>query len=129
MRYVSYGFAVAGGLACAERQAGRPVILDLAGAIAVGDGAATLRRETRRLIRAGRPDLLLDLARVRYVDSCGLGELVAAQLAARREGGCVALLALAPNVREVFEVTRLVQVFDIYADEASALRGMGGGRR
>ena len=54
--------------------------------------------------------------------------MVSAQLAARRAGGQVALLAPAPNVREVFEVTGLAQVSDIYADEASAVRGMGGGQ-
>ena len=111
-----------------ERHAGRVTILDLEGSVTVCGGADILRREARRLIASGRPDLLLNLPRVRYVDSCGLGEMVAAQLAARRAGGRVALLALAPNVREVFEVTGLAQVFDIYADEASAVRGMGGGQ-
>ena len=129
MRNVSQGFAVAGGIACGERHSGRVTILDLTGAVTVGDGTATLRRETRRLIAAGSPDLLLNLARVRYVDSSGLGEMVAAQLAALRAGGQVALLALAPNVREVFEMTRLVQVFDIYADEASAVKGMSSEQR
>ena len=103
-------------------------ILGLEGNVTFGDGTAALRRETRRLIAEGRPDLLLDLSRVRYVDSSGLGEMVAAQLAAHRAGGQVALLAPTTSVREVFEMTRLVQVFDVYADEASALRGMSGGR-
>ena len=54
--------------------------------------------------------------------------MVAAQAAARRAGGRVALLGLSPNVREVFAVTRLASVFDIYEDEAGALRGMDGGQ-
>ncbi len=112
-----------------ERQSGLVTVLDLEGDLTSGDGTATLRRVTRRLIAEGRPDILLDLARVRYIDSSGLGEMVAAQTAARRAGGQVALLALTPNVREVFEMTRLVQVFDIYPDEPAALRGMSGGRR
>src|SRR5918993_5936654 len=103
MRNVSQGFAVAGGVACGERQSGRVTILDLEGGITFGGGTAALRRETRRLLAEGRPDILLDLARVRYVDSSGLGEMVAALLAARRAGGQVALLAPTPNVREVFE--------------------------
>jgi anti-sigma B factor antagonist len=110
-----------------ERHAGRVTILDLKGSVTVCGGTDTLRQEARRLIATGRPDLLLNLSCIRYVDSCGLGEIVSAQLAARRAGGQVALLAPAPNVREVFEVTGLAQVFDIYADEASAVRGMGGG--
>ena len=112
-----------------ERQSGLVTVLDLEGDLTFGDGTATLRRVTRRLIAEGRPDILLDLARVRYIDSSGLGEMVAAQTAARRAGGQVALLAPTPNVREVFEMTRLVQVFDIYPDEPAALRGMSGGQR
>ena len=111
-----------------ERHFGRVTILDLEGDVTINAGTSALRRETRRLIAAGRPEILLNLARIRYVDSSGLGEMVAAQLAARRPGGRVALLAPPPNVREVFKVTRMAQVFDIYEDEASALRVMGAGR-
>ena len=111
-----------------ERRFGRVTILDLEGDITSGEGTATLRRETRRLTGEGRPNILLDLSGVRYVDSSGLGEMVAAQAAARRAGGRVALLGLSPNVREVFAVTRLASVFDIYEEEAGALRGMDGGQ-
>lgn len=115
-------------LAVSERRFGQMTVLDLEGSVTLGDGTATLRRETRRLTAEGRPDILLNLSRVRYVDSSGLGEMVAAQAAARRAGGRVALLGLSPNVREVFAVTRLLTVFDIYDDEAGALRGMDGGQ-
>jgi anti-sigma B factor antagonist len=111
-----------------ERHAGRVTILDLEGDVTIYAWTAALRHHTRRLIAEGHTDILLNLAGVRYVDSSGLGEMVAAQLAARREGGRVALLAPTPNVREVFNVTRMARVFDIYEDEAGALRGMGTGR-
>ena len=111
-----------------ERRFGRATVLDLEGGVTFGEGTATLRRETRRLIAEGRVEIVMNLAGVRYVDSSGLGEMVAALLAARRAGGQVALLGLSSNVREVFEMTRLVEVFDIYADEAGALRGMAAGR-
>ena len=128
MRSVSQWFAAFEGAASGERRVGRVTILDLEGDVTLGEGTAGLRRETRRLIDEGQVYILLDLARVRYVDSSGLGEMVAAQSAARRAGGQVALLAPTPNVREVFEMTRMAQVFDIYADEAGALRGMAAGR-
>ncbi|MDQ3255305.1 MAG: STAS domain-containing protein [Acidobacteriota bacterium] len=111
-----------------ERQCGLATILDLEGNVTFGEGTATLRRDTRRLIAEGRVEIVLNLAGVRYVDSSGLGEMVAAQTAARRCGGRVALLGLSPNVRGLFEMTRLVDVFDVYEDEPSALRGMSGGR-
>ena len=110
-----------------ERQSGPVTILDLEGDVTSGEGTATLRSETRRLLAEGRVRIVLNFAGVRYVDSSGLGEMVAAQLAARMGGGRVAL-GLSSNVREVFEMTRLVQVFDIYEDEPGALRGMTAGR-
>ena len=128
MRPPLYRSNVVAGVRINERQSGRMAVLDLVGDITFGEGTAVLRRETRRLIAAGRADILLNLAGVRYVDSSGLGEMVAALLAARRAGGKVALLSLPPKVREVFEMTRLVQVFDIYADEPGALRGVTAGR-
>ena len=99
-------------------------ILDLEGGITSGGGRAHLRRETRHLIAEGRADIRLNLAGVRYVDSSGLGEMVAAQTAALRAGGRVAILSPSANVRELFEVTALTAVFDIYADEAAAVVGM-----
>ena len=127
MRNVRAWFAAARSVRCGERRSGPVTILDLEGSVTFGVGTSALRRETRRLIAEGRPDILLDLTGVRYVDSSGLGEMVAAQAAARRAGGQVALFGLSPNVREVFEVTRLVYVFDIYEDEAGALKVIGGG--
>jgi anti-sigma B factor antagonist len=115
-------------LTVSERRCGQMTVLDLEGSVTLGDGTATLRRETRRLIAEGRADILLNLSDVRYVDSSGLGEMVAALAAARRAGGRVALLGLSPNVREVFAVTRLLTVFDIYEDEAGALRGRAAGQ-
>ena len=60
------------GVAVSERQSGMVTILGLEGNVTFGDGTAALRRETRRLIAEGRADLLLDLSRVRYVDSSGV---------------------------------------------------------
>ena len=111
-----------------ERQCGRATILDLEGNVTFGEGTATLRKETRRLLAGGRVYILLNLAGVRYVDSSGLGEMVAALTAARTGGGRVSLLGLSPDVRALFEMTRLVSAFDIYEDEPSALRGMAPGR-
>ena len=121
MRSIWQGSTAPGAAARGERQVGRVTILDLEGGITFGGGTVHLRRETRRLIAEGRADILLNLAGVRYVDSSGLGEMVAAQTAARRVGGRVAILSPSANVRELFEVTALTGVFDIYEDEAAAV--------
>jgi anti-sigma B factor antagonist len=100
-------------------------ILDLEGDITFGEGTTTLRKETRRLIGEGRPNILLNLAQVRYVDSSALGEMVSALIATRREKGRIALLNVTPNVWELFEITRLATVFDTYTDELAACKDAG----
>jgi anti-sigma B factor antagonist len=109
------------GIKVFERQSGGVTILDLEGDVIFGEGANTLRKETRRLFAQGHADILLNLAKVRYIDSSGMGEMVSALMAARREGGQLGLLGMSPNVRKLFEITKLTTVFNIYADERSAI--------
>ena len=53
---------------------------------------ADLKESVRRQLNAGRRHLVLDLARVPYIDSCGLGTMVQAYVSAHRQGGSVKLL-------------------------------------
>ena len=128
MRSIWQGFTAPDGAARNERQVGGVMVLDLEGGITFGGGTADLRQGTRRLIADGHAHILLNLAGVRYVDSSGLGEMVAAQTAAHRVGGRVAILSPSANVRELFEVTALTGVFDIFEDEAAAVEQMEAGR-
>ncbi len=114
-------FPAAIGLTVTERQVGDLTALDLEGHLTIiGHGSGTLRRAIRHLIEEGRRNFVLNLARVSYVDSSGLGELVASLLAITRAGGQLKLLNVRENVREVMEVTRLQTVFEIGDDESSA---------
>jgi len=111
-----------------ERVAARVTILDIEGDITVFGGASELRKEVRRLIQDGRINIILNLAGVRYVDSSGLGAMVAALTTAIREGGKVALLNVSRNVLELLEITKLTSVFEIYGDERYAAKTIAEGR-
>ena len=104
-----------------ERQAGDITILDLDGSITIGEGSNVLRGAIKRLIEGGKKRLLLNLAKVTYVDSSGLGNLISSLTTVAREGGQLKLLNLTQRIREVMVITKLVTVFDAYDDEASAL--------
>jgi anti-sigma B factor antagonist len=60
-----------------QRQAGDVAILDLNGEVRIGDSATALRGAIRELVAAGNKKILLNLAGVRYIDSSGIGELIA----------------------------------------------------
>jgi anti-sigma B factor antagonist len=97
------------------------VILDLNGRLVLGEGTILLREEVRALISQGQKKILLNLQAVPYIDSSGLGELVSAFTAARKEGGDLKLLNLTPKVHGLLQVTKLYTVFEVYGDEEVAL--------
>lgn len=79
--------------------------------------AASLKALTNRK----PPQLVVDLSRVSYIDSSGLAVLIEAMQNAQAGGGKFALAGLQENVRPIFEIARLDQVFRIFPDVESAL--------
>src|SRR4051794_3422798 len=65
--------------------------------------------------------IVVDLSKVTYIDSSGLAVLIEAMQNMEAYGGHFALAGLQENVRPIFEIARLDQVFDIYADVDEAL--------
>ena len=95
----------------------RPLSRTYTNPLTVGD----LRRELTHLVQAGRRNILLNLANVEFVSSMMIGQLIAIKNEIWEQGGKLILSNLHPQVREVFEITKLEGVFDISADEADAL--------
>lgn len=104
-----------------ERRAGDVTVLDLKGRLRVGGNAIAMHRSIRALILEKKVLILLNLAGVTYIDSCGLGELVASQVSVENKGGEIKLVGLTETLRELLTVTRLLTVFDAYENEAEAL--------
>jgi anti-sigma B factor antagonist len=63
--------------------------------------------------------ILLDLKGVSYIDSGGLGTLVALYASARKVGGEIKLARLGPRANEVMQITKLLTIFDVF-DEVDA---------
>jgi anti-sigma B factor antagonist len=105
-----------------ERQAGDVTILDLSGEVRLGDSSVALRDSIRKLADTGKNKVLLNLAGVKYVDSTGIGELIANYTTVSRQGGQLKLLKLTDRVQNLLVITKLLTVFDAYEDEAEALK-------
>ena len=103
------------------REVGGVSIVDLSGKITLGEGGVALREEVRKLLAEGKKKIVLNLAEVNYIDSSGLGELVSAYTAVKNAGGELKLLSLTSKVRDLLVITKLVTVFDVKDDEASAV--------
>ena len=105
-----------------ERQAGDVTILDLSGEVRIGEGSIALRDAIRGLADGGKKKLLLNLGGVKYIDSSGIGELIANYTTVKRQGGQLKLLNLTDRVQNLLVITKLLTVFDSYDNEAEALK-------
>lgn len=95
------------------------VIVDLAGEIDV-NAVSRIRDTLGDLTKAAAAQILVNLARATYIDSSGLGILMAARKEALQGGGRFVLCGMSKDVRMVFELTRLDKFLEIYDDEAQA---------
>jgi anti-sigma B factor antagonist len=105
-----------------ERQAGDVTILDLTGEVRIGEGSIALRDAIRHLAEEGKKKVLLNLAGVKYMDSSGIGELIANYTTVKRHGGQLKLLNLTDRIQNLLVITKLLTVFDAYDNEAEALK-------
>lgn len=109
------------GIDFSTRQSNGITIVDLRGRITLGEGSVTLRDTVHDLLSNGQKQILLNLGDVNYIDSSGIGELVSAFTAAKKQGGEVKLLKLSKKVHDLLQITKLYTVFDVKDDEASAV--------
>ncbi len=100
---------------------GEVTVFDIGGRLTLGEPVAQLSQEVRPMIDAGRKKIVLNLTRLTYVDSAGMGALVGLLKATREVGGQLKLSGLPPKVRVLLETADLNRVFEIHPDEASAL--------
>jgi anti-sigma B factor antagonist len=106
----------------ALRQIGNVSVLDLSGKITIGEGDMVLRDKVHELLDAGKNQILLNLEKITYMDSAGIGELVACYKRAREKGGTVRLLKPSGKVKDLLQLTKLEEVFDTFLEEAEALK-------
>ena len=104
------------------RQVNGVTIVDCSGRITLGEGSVILKDVVRELLSKGQTKILLNLKDVNYIDSSGIGELISACTAVRKQGGDVKLLNLTKKGHDVFQITNLYDVFDVQDDEAGAIK-------
>jgi anti-sigma B factor antagonist len=96
-------------------------IVDLSGKITIAEGAIELRRLIDDLLESGRSKILLSLDKVGFVDSAGLGEVVACYKRALEKGGTIKILRPSGKVADLLSLTRITEIFEIYQDEGEAI--------
>ena len=100
-------------------------ILDVQGTVTVGEQAERLRDKVRSVVHEGSRRILVNMAGISYVDSAGLGELIAAYTTAKRQGGTLKLLNTTKRLTDLLVITKLATVFETFEDEAEAIASFG----
>ena len=96
-------------------------VVTLDGRIVLGEESTSFREKLKGLIAEGKKKIVLNMANITYIDSAGLGTLVAAHLSAKNQGASVRLSNLGDKFHEVLQITKLLTVFDVYDTEAAAV--------
>jgi len=104
-----------------DREVDGVSVVTLEGRIVLGEESNTFREKLKSLLAEGKKKIVLNMAGIKYIDSAGLGTLVAAHVSAKTQGASVRLCNLGKKFHEVMQITRLLTVFDVYDTEAAAV--------
>jgi len=96
-------------------------VVALDGRIVLGEESNALRERVKSLIAEGKTKVVLNMANITFIDSAGLGTLVAAHHSAKSQGAALKLAHLGSKFQEVLQITKLLTVFDVYNTEAEAV--------
>ena len=96
-------------------------VVALDGRIVLGEESNALREKVKALIAEGKKKVVLNMANITFIDSAGLGTLVAAHHSAKSQGAALKLAHLGSKFQEVLQITKLLTVFDVYNSEAEAV--------
>ena len=109
-----------------NREVDGVTVVTLEGRIVLGEESHSFREKLNRVLAEGKKKIVLNMADVKYIDSTGLGALVAAHYSAKTQSASVRLCNLGEKFYEVLQITKLLTVFDVYDTEAAAVNSFQG---
>ena len=98
-------------------------VIDLKGRLDL-TSAKDLKNASRKYYMSDNCKLILNMEKVNFINSSGLGALISILKEVRSRNGELKISNLEDYVREIFEITRLSSIFDLCENEAQALRGI-----
>jgi anti-sigma B factor antagonist len=116
-------------LQIAERHVDDVTVLNLSGELTVDDGDIAFGKHVDALLKHGHSKIVVDLSNVTYIDSAGVGMMVAELKRVREAGGAMKLSHLTARSHHLLAMMKLKLVFDIFEDEQAAIRSFDWGLR
>jgi anti-anti-sigma factor len=105
------------------REKGDVIIFDIEGEIRRSDVSdVTLHQLVKDQLDVGKRNILLNFKNVEFIDSFGVGEILASYISTHNLGGRLKIAKISKKLYLVFQVTMLTKVLDIFDDEELALQ-------
>lgn len=104
-----------------QREVDNAVILDLNGKLTGGPDADTFREVFKSLIDQGKKNIIVNLEKVSWINSTGLGILISGYTSVRRGGGDLVIMHASDRIESILYVTKLNLLFKAYENEEEAL--------
>ena len=96
-------------------------VLALKGDLTTGEGDVKLRDTLKEEVGAGFKKIIINLGGVGFMDSGGLGELMAGFTSCKKAGASVCLASLTKKTHDLLQITQLITLFDVYEDDKEAI--------
>jgi anti-sigma B factor antagonist len=103
------------------RTSGDVTIIDLPGRVTHGQGDIEMRETIQSLLDTDKKKLIVNLEKTTYMDSAGIGELVACHKRAVQRGGVIKILKANDKMLDLLTITQLNKIFDLFTDEKEAV--------
>ena len=101
------------------------VIVDLNGKLTAGLGDQILRETIDELLAENWQKILINLSQINFIDSAGVGELVAGLRTAQRFGAALKVVNTSERVQSALYMAKLLPIFEMYQDEEEAIGSFG----
>jgi anti-sigma B factor antagonist len=108
-----------------ERAIGSVVVLEVSGRLVLGDGDQLLKECIASHFEKGNRHVLLNVSKLSYVDSSGLGVIVASFLSARSVGGALRLISPSSRLQQLLAMAKLLTVVDVCNSDEEAIESFG----
>lgn len=96
-------------------------ILTLEGRLAFGQESQSLNQAIATLVGKDQLKIVINLNKLTFIDSCGVGELIAAYSKLSKQGGSLKLASPQDQVQDIFRIVRLPVVLEVYDTQEAAL--------
>jgi anti-sigma B factor antagonist len=104
-----------------QRQVGQIVVLAPRGYLTGGDETDELERTIKTVSESGNKQLLINLGETQHLNSTALGVLISAHTNYVKRGGQMKLCSVDKRIENIFVITKLSLVFDVYPGEEQAI--------